>query len=618
MEPTYHCRHCLRSFFCSAELGLAVENTVSPRVLAKMVYSRASSASFAEASQDLSKLTDVSNVVGRWASAAQTEDCSRCHFNPVILPSHYIPTEADYPNDRRGIWTGASVHSVIVVGEIDMRRWSHSPFLILATLVVTSGCRVGPEPFSPLATVPDAWSQPVDERVSIALETKTAWWTVFRDPVLNRLIAEASEQNLDLRESVSRILEVRAQRGIVRGGFLPDIDSTTSYSRNKISANGNPFGIRNLPGSGFDISQPFDLFSTGIDASWEIDVFGRVKRSLEATDADLAVSIEDYKAVAVTLLADVASNYSQLRTLQQRIAIAQNNVRIQSATLELTEDRFRVGTISELDVAQAKANLRNTEAAIPAFRSQLRSTANRLCVLRGQHPRDLTGELGGVRPIPTPPPEVVIDLPVALLGRRPDVVRAERDLEAQTARVGVAVADLYPRFSLTGTFTVDAADFSKLFTSDSIAYRLFGPSVRWNLLDFGRVRSNIAVQDERFEQALLRYDKTVLSAIEEVENALTAYLEQLQRLKYLDESVESARRAEELARTQYLKGATSFQSLLDAQKFLLLVEEQQVATRGNVNFNLIALYKALGGGWAAIAGRYLPEGEIIHPGVQIE
>jgi len=309
----------------------------------------------------------------------------------------------------------------------------------------------------------------------------------------------------------------------------------------------------------------------------------------------------------------------RLRTLQQRIAIAEKNVKIQSATLKLTEDRFRMGTISELDVAQAKANLRNTEAAIPVFRSQLRSTANRLCVLRGQHPRDLFAELGGVRPIPKPPPEVVIDLPVALLRRRPDIVRAERKLAAQTARVGVAVADLYPRFSLTGTFTLDAEDFSQLFTSDSIAYRLIGPSVRWNLLDFGRVRSNIAVQDERFEQALLRYDKTVLLAIEEVENSLTGYLEQLNRLKYLDEAVESARRAESLARTQYVEGATSFQSLLDAQKFLLSVEEHQVVTRGNVNFNLIALYKAFGGGWdIAIAGGYLPEGEPIHPGVKYD
>ena len=498
-----------------------------------------------------------------------------------------------------------------------MRWWGHSHLLILAALIVTSGCRVGPDPFTPLAEVPVAWSHPLDERVSIAPETETAWWAVFQDPVLDRLIAEATEQNLDLKESASRIIESRGQRGIVRGGLFPDIDSTASYSRNRISANGNPFGVPNLPGSGFDISQPFDLFSTGIDASWEIDVFGRVKRSLEAADADLAVSIEDYKAVAVTLFADLASNYSQLRTLQQRIAIADRNVRIQSATLKLTEDRFRMGTISELDVAQAKANLQNTEAAIPVFRSQLRATANRLCVLRGQHPRDLIAELGGVGTIPKPPPEVVIDLPVALLRRRPDIVRAERELAAQTARVGVAVADLYPRFSLTGTFTIDSEDFSQLFTSDSIAYRLIGPSVRWNLLDFGRVRSNIAVQDERFEQAKLRYDKTVLVAIEEVENALTGYLEQLNRLKCLDGAVESARRAETLARTQYVKGATSFQSLLDAQNFLLLVEEQQVATRGTVNFNLIALYKAFGGGWdIAIGGGYLPDGELIQPDVR--
>ena len=317
---------------------------------------------------------------------------------------------------------------------------------------------------------------------------------------------------------------------------------------------------------------------------------------MEAADAQIGVAIEDHRAIAVSLFAETASSYVELRTTQEQIDLAVENAQIQRDTAQIIQNRFDAGTGTELDVAQAISTLRNTEAAIPLLRARLRQNMNRLCVLRAQYPRDLEPELGQ-SPIPSAQPDIVVGLPVSLIRQRPDVRRAEREIASQSARVGVAVADLYPDVSLLGVFTVDAVEFNRLFTTDSIAYRLTGPSIRWKILQFGRVRNNIRVQDARLEQAMIGYEQTLLTAVEEVENVLVAYLEQRERTRLLEQAADAARRAEELQRSLLEGGRTDVQNLLEAQRFRLLVEEQATASRGTLSQNLISLYRAMGGGW---------------------
>jgi NodT family efflux transporter outer membrane factor (OMF) lipoprotein len=461
------------------------------------------------------------------------------------------------------------------------------------------GCKVGPHYAPPATCVPETWNQELPEGVSLVPQHElldTSWWTVFRDPALDQLVFEAANSNLELRSTGIRIVETRAQRAIVAGGLFPWVDAKASYTRNQISTNGNPFGLSGGGIPGFGGFQPFDIFSTGFDASWELDLFGQVRRAVEAADADIGVAIEDHRGIAVSLFAEVATAYVEMRTLQEQIQVAEKNAEIQNDTVRLTKERFDAGKESRLPLAQATSTLRNTQAAIPSLRSQLRSVMHRLCVLRAQVPRDLEPELGTGK-IPKAPSEILLGLPISLIRQRPDVRRAEREMAAQTARVGVAVADLYPDVSLTGTFTLDSVDFGSLFDGKSIAYRLTGPALRWKILYFGRIRNNIRVQDAKLQQAMLRYENTVLRSLEEVENALNAYVELQQRLQYLEQAVTFAEEATKLSLTRYDAGSENFQPVLDAQKFQLVVEEQRASTRGNVALRLIALYKALGGGW---------------------
>lgn len=476
------------------------------------------------------------------------------------------------------------------------RRFAPWSLLLLTILV---GCKVGPNYRPPMPYVPETWSQETPPEIQLAPQydlTDTSWWTVFCDPALDHLIFEAANTNLELVRTGVRIAESQAQRAVIRGDLFPRISGTGAYSRVQISNNGNPFGISASSVGGFPGFQPFDLYTTGFDASWELDLFGRIRRAVEAADAQIGVAIEDHRAVAVALFAEMASNYVELRTTQEQIDLAYENARIQRETVQFVQNRFDAGAGTELDVAQALSTLRNTEAAIPLLQARARQTMNRLCVLRAQYPRDLEPELGR-GPIPSARPDIVIGLPVSLIRQRPDVRRAEREIASQSARVGVAVADLYPDVSLLGVFTVDSVDITRWFTTDSIAYRLTGPSVRWQIVQFGRIRNNIRVQDARLEQAMIGYEQTLLTAVEEVENVLVAYLEQRERTRLLEQAAEAARRAEELQRSLLEGGRTDVQSLLEVQRFRLLIEEQATAARGTLAQNLISLYRAMGGGW---------------------
>ena len=461
----------------------------------------------------------------------------------------------------------------------------------VALCFMLAGCAtVGPDYQPPVVSAPDAWHARAVEGLTDGEAALQTWWKELGDPKLEELIGRAGESSLDLREARSRIREARAGLGVASGQRLPNVAATGFASRNKLSDHGPLEPLADLVG-GLD---PASLYSAGFDASWEIDVFGRIRRSVESASAGYQASIEDYRDVLVSLFAEVAINYVEVRTLQDRIAYALANAAAQRESVGLTGDLHQAGASSALDVAQAESNLAATEALIPSLEIGLSRALNRLAVLLGEAPGSLYQELADGGEIPSPPAEVATGLPVDLLRQRPDVRRAERQLAAQSARIGVATSDLYPRFSLSGFFALEARSLSDL--TDGSSWGIV-PAVRWNIFDRGRIRSAIEVEEARAEQAVVRYERAVLRALEEVENALVAYSLEQRRRERLGAAVAATERTVELVRIQYRSGLTDFQNVLDAQRSLFQQQDQLAASDGQVSRNLIALYKALGGGW---------------------
>jgi len=343
-----------------------------------------------------------------------------------------------------------------------------------------------------------------------------------------------------------------------------------------------------------------NLFALGADSSWEIDVFGRIRRGVRAADAGIAASVEDYRDVLVTLLAEVGLNYFELRSLQERLAYAEANILIQRETLQITKDRFDAGLVSQLDITQAESNLANTEAQVPPLRAGLVRTLNRLAVLLGEYPGSLDGELSvELEPgdiVPVLPSGVAAGLPVELLRQRPDIRGAERSLAAQAEQIGIRTADLYPRFSLFGFLGLQATEGGDLFSGDSLTWG-FGLPISWNIFAGGRLRAAIDVEEARTEQALLAYEHSVLLALEEVENAMVEFHQEGLRRDKLAEAAEASGKSVELVRTQYMAGLTNFQNVLDTQRSLFSQQDQLASSRGTLVQNLVVLYKALGGGW---------------------
>lgn len=457
---------------------------------------------------------------------------------------------------------------------------------IVTVLLLLSACAaVGPDYKPPETKVPPRWHKPPDPALVRGEAQLRRWWVVFDDPMLGSLIQRAARGNLDLKAAVARVKEARAQVGVATGRMLPEVDVPASAVRQRTSEN----DIGSLGGTA-------NRFSAGLDASWEIDLFGRIRRSIEAARADYQASEEDRVDVMVTLYSEVALNYLNVRTLQARLAATQKNITSQIELLDLTRSRFRNGLATGLDVAQAETVLASSQAEVPPLRTQLGQSINTIALLLGLQPGTLQKELTPVQPIPVPPARVAVGVPADLMRQRPDIRRAERQLAAQTARIGVATADLYPTFSLLGTLGVAATDAGDLFNSNS-GFFSFGPSFRWNLFDGGRIRSRIKVQDARTEQALYNYEQTVLRALSEVENAFIAYLEQIVRKEALQRTVVASRRSLELAVKLYKEGLADFQRVLDAQRNLFSFDNQLAQARGQIAADLVQMYKALGGGW---------------------
>jgi NodT family efflux transporter outer membrane factor (OMF) lipoprotein len=471
--------------------------------------------------------------------------------------------------------------------------------------VLFSGCAtVGPDYVPPEKKVPAKFNSAMGEdenaksvppqteaeglAVKIPIKQVTPemladWWNTLEDPLLTQLVERAVKGNLDLKLAQSRLREERARRGIARADRFPTINADGSVTRQKTSKESNT-------------GKESDLFSTGFDASWEVDLFGGIKRSVESAEASLEARREELNDTLVSLVAEVALNYVEIRSFQARLEAAEKSRKSQEDSLQIVQDRLDSGLTTTLSLEQAKYNLESTKSEIPTLRTGIEQGKNGLAVLLGEFPGSLKKLLATYKKIPITPVEVAVGVPADLLRRRPDVRLRERELAAQTALVGVATADLYPKLTLFGSIGLESLSAASLFTGPAAAFQI-GPKITWNVFDAGRIRDNIKVEDERQEQALIQYESSVLTAVKDVENALIDYADEQVRRKSLLKSTQSAKRAADLARELYTAGLSDFIGVLDAERALFSFQDQLASSEGQVTSNLIRLFKALGGGW---------------------
>ncbi|MEW6356720.1 MAG: efflux transporter outer membrane subunit [Planctomycetota bacterium] len=463
--------------------------------------------------------------------------------------------------------------------------------VVLCSLLI--GCTVGPNYTPPDAPTAENWIEAGAPNIKREAADHAEWWTVFSDPILDRLVRTAYSQNLSLRTAGLRVLEARAFRGVAVGDFFPQVqEGVGSYTRAETSG-----ALANSPRR-----RRSSDFAFGGNVSWELDFWGRFRRGIEAADASLYASVLNYDDVLVTLVADVASAYVNIRAYDERLALARSNVTLQRQSFNIADARFRAGGTTELDVEQAKSLLADTQAMIPELEIGRRQAANQLCILLGTPPRQLDDLLGEAKPIPTAPPSVAIGIPAELLRRRPDIRRAERNAATECARIGVTKADLYPTFSLAGSFGWEAQHFSWLFDGHAFNGSV-GPSVRWDLFNYGRIKNNIRLQDARFEEAMTTYQNTVLQAGQEVEDAIVAYLRSQEQANFLTESVTAARKSVDLAMIQYQAGGADYTRVLNTQTALVQGQDDLVVSHGNIALSLVSLHRALGGGWQIRYGK---------------
>ncbi len=542
--------------------------------------------------------------------------------------------------------------------EKSSRRATVIQQLVLLSLIsLTTGCagqfnnwlhngfKVGPDYMKPAAQVADEYAEVADPQITNEPPDYSDWWTVFNDPVLDRLIAIASQQgNHDpnaygfrftgaglsgpnpprdsLREAALRVLQAREALRRDVGNLAPG-NSSPSASVLAGGAGGAPIGQQeaffdyqrrqssketfpsNLP-KAKDILTPkrsYSIWDLGIRAGWEVDIWGKFRRAIEAGRADLDLTIEDYDAILVAILSDVAQCYYEIRTLQQGLCYTVKNVEAQRGALELAQTKFRAGATTELDVQQAQTNLARTQSLVPEIRKRLRLKYNMLCFILGYPPHNIDYLLG--KPptceenllIPAVPPQVAVGIPADLLRRRPDLRAAERNVASESARIGIRAADLFPSISIFGTIQYEAESFKDLFGGKAVAGTLGAPSIRWPILHYGRIRSNINLQDALFQEAAARYERVVLQANREVEDAIVAFLDNQRKAAHLAVSVEALERSVEIALTQYRGGITDFNRVFTLQSDLAVRQNELAIAQGDTIAELIAIYRNLGGGW---------------------
>jgi len=460
--------------------------------------------------------------------------------------------------------------------------------IIPATFVLLAGCKVGPDYHVPKVEAPAQWASNLAGGETNGPPDIETWWKNFEDSDLNSLVATAVQSNLTLRVAEARVREARAQKGVTAGALWPSVGSSAGYSRNRYGQNSFP------PVAGIPLD--FNLYNVAFDATWELDVFGGTRRAVEAANAQVGAAEYSERDILVSLLAEVARNYIEARAYQQRLVIAHENIRAQQNIVDLTSDRFQSGLGNQLDIEQAKALLTATTAQVPSLETGFVDAVHNLEVLLGQGPGTLTDQMSGTKNIPLTPPSVPVGLPSDLLQRRPDIRQAERELATATARIGVAKADLFPKFSLTGIAGVHSVD-AGTFLQYASRYWSAGPSVQWQIFKAGSLRANVRVQNARQEEALNQYKQTVLEALKDVESALTAYAKEQVRRESLTQSVQADNRATEMATQLYKSGLVDFLHVLNSQTSLYLAQDALVQSYQTVSLNLVQLYKALGGGW---------------------
>lgn len=458
-------------------------------------------------------------------------------------------------------------------------------------LALGAGClSVGPDYRAPETAAPEAWRTPAGE----SPETLTEWWKVFDDPALEALVGEVRAQNKDLAAAVARMDAYAAAVGMARADLFPAVGAQGAAGWDRQSERVH------VPEAYEATDNPGWLYQAGFSASWELDLWGRVRRSVEAARGQLDASLEDVRHLQVMLQAQVAAEYVALRMNQRRRTYAQENIELQAETLQVVRGRFDAGLTGELDVRQAEMNLAATTAQVPALESQIEKSLNALCVLTGKLP----GALEALRePGPVPAATALPGLlPVELLRRRPDIRSAERALAAQTAKIGVAKADYFPALALNGTFALAATDGGELFTSAAQDFTV-GPSLTWAIFNAGKIRNHVRAEEASTRAALAAYEQTVLAAYQECETALAAYVNEAKRLAALRDAAKAAEQSVELVNELYRSGLANFQNVLDMQRQLSSYQDAQAQSLGQSAANLVAVYKAFGGGWDAAAGR---------------
>ncbi len=484
--------------------------------------------------------------------------------------------------------------------------------------LVVAGCTVGPNYKQPEIETPATFSEPLPSATQPAATQSSStqpttqaatpasqpvnlaeWWRSFDDPVLDQLMVDAQKSNLDLKVATERLRQARYQRGIVTSDYYPQVDARASYSHNRNSLNAFSIGSGQATGASFGIgNRDSDLYQGGFDATWELDVFGGTRRAVEAANADIQAAVEDRRDVLVSLMGEIGRDYIELRSSQRQLQVATKNLDAQKQTLELTRSRFKAGLISELDVARQQAQVAATAATIPTLEASIRQSIHRLSVLLAQEPNALTARLAPAANIPAVVPDVPMGLPSDLLRRRPDIRRAERQLAAATARIGEATSDYFPKFTLNGSIGQESQKASHFFDAGSTFWSI-GPGISWSAFNGYRVRSNVGLQNALTRQALYQYQGVILQSMEEVEDALIAYDREQSRRVELTNAVNANQRAVDLATQLYNRGLVDFLNVLDAQAALFASEDQLVQSDAAVSSNLVALYKALGGGWDA-------------------
>ncbi|HKD66398.1 MAG TPA: efflux transporter outer membrane subunit [Candidatus Binataceae bacterium] len=476
-------------------------------------------------------------------------------------------------------------------------RW-HRIEAVLAASLLAAGCMLGPDFRRPAAPVASKWVESDDAAVDVKRQEYRNWWMVFNDPVLTHLVQLAYQQNLTLRTAGARVLETRAQLGVAIGELYPQqqaIGASVTYSRLPIS----------LPYNLSSNTYWSDIFSA--QAAWELDVWGKLRRAIESADDTFLASVADYDDVLVSLTGDVANNYVQIRTAQKQIAIAQDNAKRQREALKIARAKFEGGTATKRDVYQAENVLGATEAVIPQLTIQVQESENALSVLLGLPPGQMDQLIAGpAGHIPTAPQRASVGIPADLLRRRPDVRRAELQAAAQCAQIGFAKADLLPLFSLTGNVGSLGSTVSRgldsVFTGQSLYYAV-GPTVQWNILNYGQITNNVRVQDAKFQELLISYQNSLLKAQQEVEDGIAVFLNSRVAVVYLKESVKAATGALRIALIQYREGIADFTTVLTAEENLYTAQNNLATAEGSVPLGLIAAYRALGGGWQIREGQ---------------